>query len=67
MKLLILSLIIAAGFAFTMLASPEPACAGNCGFKPFTPFVPFGCKDLYARCVCDSKGQNCHWEWVCVN
>ena len=32
-------------------------CASGCGFKPFKPFVPMGCKDLRAQCECDSNGK----------
>lgn len=38
----------------------------TCGLKPVKPVKPVGCKDLYAECQCDLRGQNCHWVWVCV-
>lgn len=37
----------------------------GCGFVPFKPFVPFGCKDLVAQCVCDNEGE-CSFQWICV-
>jgi hypothetical protein len=40
--------------------------ADSCGVVPVKPVPPVGCKDLKPECVCDSNGQNCHWEWVCV-
>lgn len=40
--------------------------ASGCGLVPLKPLVPLGCKDLRPECVCDSKGENCHWEWICV-
>ncbi len=58
-----------AGATLTLLLwlAPAPACAASgCGFKPFKPFTPFGCKDLRAVCRCDSEGKNCVWEWDCV-
>ena len=58
--------------ASTMLAlgawamSPSAACAGNCGIKPIKPIKPLGCRgELVAQCICDSRGQNCYWQWVC--
>ena len=38
----------------------------GCGIKPIKPIPPIGCKDLLAECVCDNRGENCHWEWKCV-
>jgi hypothetical protein len=32
----------------------------SCGFAPFPPL---GCK--VGSCVCDSRGQNCHWTFIC--
>jgi hypothetical protein len=40
--------------------------AQGCGVVPVKPVPPVGCKDLKPECVCDSNGQNCHWDWVCV-
>lgn len=42
------------------------AFAGTCGVMPVKPVTPVGCKDLKAECVCDARGNNCHWEWLCV-
>ena len=51
----------------SFLVTPAPAFAQvGCGIVPIKPITPIGCKDLVAQCRCDSKGQNCHWEWVCV-
>ncbi len=44
----------------------EVTRAAGCGPRPFKPFVPFGCKDLVARCVCNADATRCEWEWVCV-
>lgn len=46
--------------AFAAIASAQ------CGIVPIKPIPPLGCKDLRAECVCDARGQNCHWDWVCV-
>jgi len=32
----------------------------NCGIPPM---APLGCK--VGACVCDSRGQNCHWTFIC--
>ena len=53
--------------AGSLLVAPSPACAqSGCGLQPLKPLPPLGCKDLVAECRCDSNGQNCRWEWVCV-
>ena len=52
-----------------LLAGSGPsvtAAAGSCGLKPLKPLVPLGCDDLRAECVCDEKGKNCKWQWICV-
>ena len=61
-------LIPAAALAAALLMAPSPVCASasGCGLKPLKPLTPMGCKDLVAQCRCDSRGQNCRWEWVCV-
>jgi hypothetical protein len=41
------------------------AVAG-CGIVPVKPVIPIGCKDLKPECSCDSNGQNCTYNWVCV-
>jgi len=38
----------------------------GCGVTPYKPYVPYGCKDLTPVCTCDSKGERCTWQWVCV-
>lgn len=38
----------------------------GCGFPPFPPFPPFGCKEMRPTCVCDSNGNNCQWQFVCI-
>jgi hypothetical protein len=59
--------VLASVVAGILLLTPRPACAqSGCGLKPIKPLVPIGCKDLVAECRCDSNGQNCRWEWVCV-
>lgn len=47
------------------LTKVQPALAYGCGYPPFKPFPPFGCKDLTPVCVCDDMG-NCEWQFVCV-
>jgi len=66
MKRLLLIIPAAALAAALLRTSPAPACAGGCGIKPIKPIRPIGCVDLVAQCTCDSRGQNCRWEWVCV-
>ncbi len=39
----------------------------SCGYKPMKPRIPMGCKDLVAKCSCDSNGKNCTWKWICEN
>ena len=34
--------------------------------KPVRPVMPIGCRDIRVICLCDSTGQNCHWDWICV-
>lgn len=67
MKALLLT-IPAAALAVALLTTSAPICTGQsgCGLKPLKPLPPLGCKDLVAVCRCDSRGQNCRWEWVCV-
>jgi hypothetical protein len=48
------------------LGTGTTVCAAGCGLKPLKPLKPVGCDDLVAQCICDSKGQNCAWQWVCV-
>ena len=58
---------IAVVVALALSIAPGPAAgASGCGIKPIKPITPIGCKDLVARCQCDSKGQNCKWVWDCV-
>ncbi|MGA2905459.1 MAG: ATP-dependent Clp protease proteolytic subunit [Candidatus Korobacteraceae bacterium] len=55
---------ISGGDLFT--PSDSAVTFGSCGIVPIKPIPPIGCKDLRPECVCDSSGNNCHWEWVCV-
>lgn len=48
------------------LVLPAGALAGSCGIPPIPPIPPIGCRELAPRCVCDSTGTNCWWEFVCV-
>ena len=51
------------------LANPAPACAQTgCDLKPLKPLLPLGCKDLIARCQCETTdtGTTCRWVWDCV-
>lgn len=59
-------LLVGAGLAGLLLAPSPSSAQTGCGLKPLKPLVPLGCRDLVAECRCDSRGQNCHWEWVCV-
>jgi hypothetical protein len=52
--------------ALALVAVPTPVCAGGCGMKPMKPMVPMGCRDLAPVCMCDSRGDNCRWQWQCV-
>jgi hypothetical protein len=65
MKILRLLLLL---IAMALLASlnGRAVYAQSCGVVPIKPVPPVGCKDLRPECVCDSNGQNCHWDWVCV-
>jgi hypothetical protein len=59
-------LALALGVLLTSSAYPDAACAtSGCGLRPLKPLTPLGCQDLCAECECDSRGQNCHWRWVC--
>ena len=59
--------VLASALALALLAfTPAPVVASSCGIKPIKPIPPIGCRDLYAQCLCDSRGQYCQWEWVCV-
>jgi hypothetical protein len=58
------SLVLVAALLST--ASESVCASGSCGFLPLKPLVPLGCDDLVAQCRCDSQGQNCKWEWICV-
>ena len=67
MKRIIVLLLLTGGIvAAGLLATPEPACASGCGFKPLKPLTPLGCKSLRAVCTCDASGQQCRWTWQCV-
>ena len=59
--------VLSAVVVFTLLLSlSSHVYAGSCGPTPPRPPTPPGCTDITPQCVCDSTGQNCHWEWVCV-
>ena len=63
---LIIMLLVLTVLASAMLPTSSIAQYSACGFKPFKPMPSVGCKDHYAECVCDEKGKNCHWVWICV-
>ena len=51
------------------LAHPAPVCAqAGCSLTPLKPLLPLGCKDLIARCECETTdtGTTCRWVWDCV-
>jgi hypothetical protein len=56
---LMMVLAILSGVSF---ASPVYAQFPKCGLQPLPPV---GCKPAKARCICNSDGSNCHWEFVC--
>ncbi len=58
MRRMLLALMFGASL-FLGSAATGDGLGYNCGFPPFPPF---GCKMV---CVCDARGQNCHWESVC--
>ena len=51
---------------WSILAGDGALAQSGCGLKPLKPLPPLGCKDLVAQCVCDDRGRNCSWTWVCV-
>jgi hypothetical protein len=59
--------ILLFGALFLALLTPAGAAlAQGCGLPPLPPLPPLGCKEMRPVCVCDSTGQQCHWEFVCV-
>ena len=58
--------LLVASLAAAVALTGAPSHAAFCGLKPLKPLVPLGCSDLVAVCVCDDRGQNCRWEWHCV-
>lgn len=63
MKIALLAGMLAAAMA---LMTPAPVQCANCGIVPIKPFIPIGCKDLRAKCVCNAAGEKCEWSWECV-
>lgn len=62
-----LLLLGAALLVLSLSTGPRAVSAqSGCGIKPLKPIVPIGCSDLEAECVCDDRGRNCKWKWVCV-
>ncbi len=51
--------------AIALLYAASQLSAATCGIPPIKPVTPIGCKDLRPECVCDEKGQNCGWRWIC--
>lgn len=37
-----------------------------CGIPPIPPIPPVGCSDMQPVCICDENGDNCEWQFVCV-
>lgn len=63
-------LMLALALAIAVLG-PTPAvvhvrAVADCGLTPLKPLPPLGCDDLAPVCICDSRGERCRWEWVCV-
>jgi hypothetical protein len=46
--------------ALIFIAVSGSAIANSCGYPPYPPY---GCK--VGPCVCDEKGQNCHYIMIC--
>ncbi len=66
LRLTILAVLLAALF---LASAPDRAHAqsnGSCGIVPIKPIQPPRCRDLEAICMCDDRGYNCKWKWVCV-
>jgi hypothetical protein len=60
-----LRIAIAFGAFLALGFMPQRSAPQGCN-QTIKPLTPLGCKDLVARCVCDSQGKNCHVEWGCV-
>ena len=59
--------ILSAALWLALSTAPIPTVsARSCGLKPLKPLPPLGCSDLRAECICDEKGKNCKWQWICV-
>lgn len=43
-----------------LFAAPLSIAQASC---PLPPIPPLGCK--VGPCVCDQRGQNCHYEFIC--
>lgn len=50
----------------SMSGSAPVKAAKSCGITPIAPIAPAGCQKMQPQCVCDSKGDNCRWTFVCV-
>lgn len=59
-------LAIAVFLSLMSRGTVRAARADGCGLEPLKPLVPLGCKDLAPVCTCDSNGDHCHWDWICV-
>jgi hypothetical protein len=55
-------MIVLAIVSGVILASPVYAQSVKCGLQPLPPL---GCKPAKARCICNSDGSDCRWEFVC--
>lgn len=39
--------------------------ANDCGIPPIPPIPPIGTSECVPVCVCNSRGDNCHFEFQC--
>jgi hypothetical protein len=52
--------------AFVALSGPGIVnAAGSCGPVPPTPPPQPGCVRMRPECQCDSRGQQCHYVFIC--
>lgn len=57
---------VLAAIMLGILAPTAGALArSGCASQPLPPLPSVNCKTLRPVCRCDSKGQNCHWKFIC--
>lgn len=50
-----------------LLGTYSASAQTSCGLQPLKPLAPMGCSDTIPSCVCDQRGGNCRWQFVCVS